>query len=433
MSSQTVASKLAAAVPCLIALSTVLCYTGCEEKPISVIPTVPTPFIIVVVGSGVPSNAVSVGRSYPLNRAQGKAMWDGAMVAFSSPELLGLSEFVTIVGLDDGDREDRSAALAAEIRDTPKVIGVIGHATSSTTRSAAHIYHEAGIPLLMPIATSPSACTVPGNSRSGERLNNCFRLPPCDVPVQAAALASFVDRLSGEKVFLIRDVSEGAAEYSGPLFERLRELLSTKPYFRPASVGFAESVYYELAVDIQGEKSEVVVFCGYGSNANVFVNHLRRVYSGGGDRPKLVFSDGCRIPDLDTSGFEAYLSFPLPPLETLRSDSPSYLRLKEIVADAGDFSYQLYGFDAAVIMGSAVLSCRDSGPISRFEVMKHLRAAQFRSCILEYSFVNGENSLVEYCIYSLRFDTSTRRTEYKLESRLDRRDLAKYAREKKGV
>jgi hypothetical protein len=56
--------------------------------------------IVAVVGDGVPPLNKAVERRFPLNRSQGKAMYDGVLAALErSPRLKGLIDLVEILGV----------------------------------------------------------------------------------------------------------------------------------------------------------------------------------------------------------------------------------------------------------------------------------------------------------------------------------------------
>jgi hypothetical protein len=58
---------------------------------------------------------------------------------------------------NDENNMTKAPGKALDLRSDPRVLAVVGHMLSSTTRAAAEIYAEAGIPLLMPTATGVSA------------------------------------------------------------------------------------------------------------------------------------------------------------------------------------------------------------------------------------------------------------------------------------
>src|SRR5687768_3382437 len=121
----------------------------------------PLRLTIVVIGDGVVDNKTSRHmptrsspvRPLPLNRAQGLAMLRGVRAALDDPSVRDVASLFDLVTHDDlGDLEEADR-LARQIAGDPRTLLVIGHATSGTTRVAAQHYDDAGIPLIMPIAT----------------------------------------------------------------------------------------------------------------------------------------------------------------------------------------------------------------------------------------------------------------------------------------
>ena len=125
-----------------------------------------------------------------------------------------------LVGMDDADDEGKARDTARQLQVEPEVLAIIGHSISGTTRSAAEIYAQAAIPLIMPLATAQAAVfpVKVGDDQlenSPARLSNCFRLPPSDDRVQAPAIAYLVERLT-QVVHIIEDEQGGAKQYASP-------------------------------------------------------------------------------------------------------------------------------------------------------------------------------------------------------------------------
>jgi ABC-type branched-subunit amino acid transport system substrate-binding protein len=361
--------------------------------------------VVYVVGDGVPpqEQTAAAERPYPLNRAQGYAMWRGVKSAFDrSPRLDRVRGMVELVGIDDLGNTDRAKKAAAKIRDDARTIAVIGHATSATTRAALPDYAAASIPLLMPIATSPEIFNRDGQGQ-GDRFNNCFRLPPADVPIQASAVALITtdkSALNAQRVALLRDIAPDAGEYSGPLYRDLLRLLGPILIFKnelDAQRGDVRSV----ALGLLAQSPDVVIFCGYGSNANALLGALNFAYKDVAldKRPRIVLTDGAKVKDLVVNDFREYLTFPAPDLASYRCDTPDGANLRALLAD-GPMSYEMYGYDSALLVGDAIEACRNKG-ISRQCILAELRKEQsFVGACLPYSFHNSENILSSYYVYS---------------------------------
>lgn len=93
-------------------------------------------------------------------------------------EILGNDPPVRVVWaeVEGGDPADRAVQVAVEYAANPAVVAVVGHSGSRTSLAAAPVYSEAGIPMVIPNATSdqlddagPWAFRlVPGNRAQGQ-------------------------------------------------------------------------------------------------------------------------------------------------------------------------------------------------------------------------------------------------------------------------
>ena len=375
-------------------------------------------FLVVVVGDGVPPVDVSQARPWPLNRAQGEAMYDGVRAALNeSPSLQDLRSIIEIAGRDDRGEPERASQLAKELQHNPRVLAVIGHATSETTRHAAWIYEQAGIPILMPIATSPEVMYHPKKGRSeAGRIQNAFRLPPSDDKGQAPAVTHLVRRLGLKKVYLLSDTTKGARGYSLPLRESL------EPYIRNELVGEEDkevmrgrTVFGELARSIRAQGVDGVVFCGYGTTSLELLDALDETYgeTSRENRPTIVLTDGCLIPDLDARGFNLYLTFPHVS-KPEDADKRDIKILEKISNGTQPVSYEGFGYDAMLIIGSAIKVCMAKGVVDRKSLIGQLNSSGvFIGTSGLYEFENGENRLAQYDI--LRMSDNRQDGEQRLE------------------
>ena len=383
--------------------------------------------MIAVVGDGVPSGVIAP-RDHPVNNAQGRAMWDGAQAAFcKSPSCELLRTYAELVPRDDRGSVQIAGQIAEVLRADPRTIGVIGHATSGTTRAAAWLYAEAHVPLLMPIATSPYAIFPPARNREfdagaigglstasvsvwdqgrGTPLRNCFRLPPNDEKFQVAAVKYLItERLQSKRVYLLRDVSEDSGEYSGPLFSGLERLLGPLVVCK-RRIDRESTNLFLVAESIRGYKADTVVLAGYGTTAQEMFHALRGVFppdrrfAGG---PRVVLTDGCKTEEVDPTGFEAYVTFPLPevPLALPATASEDLKILHQVIENKKKQSYEIYGYDAALLLGRAFSRCQSAASI-RGCLSDQLRKADDLSGVLfSYGFdANGENEQAPYYVYS---------------------------------
>lgn len=357
--------------------------------------------ILVVVGDGVKDKTLAKTRPYSSNYAQGWDLYEGVAHAARKPPFQAIAEQVDIVYVDDGGESRCAELISEEIIRSPRVIAVIGHATTGTTKVALRNYKRANIPVIIPVATNPYLTLD---------CKNCFRLPSNDA-VQARAIADYaVNVLKGQNVYLVWDESPAAKDYSEFLQSEVVNLIGSRIKFKQP-ITFRPMNYEYLLKSISYNNTDVLIFCGYGSMAREFLNGLRFEYLNKEPplrKPKVILSDGTRISDINEVsrdfGFEAYLSFPSEKLsekEPYASEIPpreqEHLKIEE--------SYEIFGYDALTLFSLAFKRVR--GNASRQSLRDALATETVPSGDLFYSykFQNGENVDARYFIYSVSSDS----------------------------
>ncbi|HEX5885401.1 MAG TPA: ABC transporter substrate-binding protein [Pyrinomonadaceae bacterium] len=355
--------------------------------------------IVVVVGDGVKDKTPAKARPYSSNYAQGWDLYEGVANAAKKPPFDAIATQVEIVYVDDGGDSRCAELISEEIVRSQRVIAVIGHATTGTTKVALKNYKKANIPLIIPVATNPELTLD---------CKNCFRLPSND-DVQARAIADYaVNQLMGQNVYLVWDESPSAKDYSEFLQAAIVELIGSKIKFKQP-ITFRPMNYDYLLKSISYNNTDVLIFCGYGSMAREFLNGLRFEYDGKEPplkKPRIILSDGARISDINevsrTFGFEAYLSFPgeklsdrqQPPSETPRAQEKT--KIEE--------SYEVFGHDALTLFALAFKHVK--GNLTRQSLRDALAAeAPSSDLFYRYKFARGENVNPRYFIYSVGSDT----------------------------
>jgi len=328
----------------------------------------------------------------------------GVRAAFTrSAQWEDLSDSVVLEGFNDGGKASNSSKLAEALRDRPEVIAVIGHATSGTTEAAVKAYADAGIPLLMPIATSVNV----RKSTSDESATMAWRMPPADIPYQAAAVAHVALGPPGARNCLVlRDLSPDADSYSIPFFEAVvRNVIPHCHLTEKADVSTADAESV-LAVGqiVAGNKIDVVVLIGYGTTANRVLQSIRESTKGAkSPAPRIVLTDGAKIEDLNVDGLPVYLTFPIAPLDKIACTSSDADLLRAELGGSGSQSYELFGYDAMLMLARAVRAC-EPRRVSRACVREELqRITNFTGACKErpYLFDSvGENTLGYYYVFS---------------------------------
>ena len=408
-----------------------LCSAGCQDSLGSAPTTDPERdylFRIVVVGDGVKS---TTGRAFTssANPEQGLAIWNGVQTAFEkSPSLKAVTKAVagdkpllTLQGYDDGGDAEQARAIAMELYTDPSVLAVIGHATSGTTRAAGHIYESAGIPLLVPSASSPNALCGEGPPTTCPRvLSNAFRLAPRDDKIQAPALVWQIRELELDRIYVLVETSKDADVYTRPLAKALEGLLQPPGENHDAEAekngpkdkkdnvvvrfvppGPLESV----AKKVIKEKPDAVVFVGYAKRAKEVLAELGKAYAEAELlRPPVFLTDGCKEKNLRRHRFDVRITFPIGDKICEGSDHPEAETLRSAMRVEPQ-SFQGQGYDAMLMIGSAIQQCLQQG-ISRACLLEKLRSREvFVGACDVYSLGTGENLHADYYVH--RFNGSS--------------------------
>ncbi len=125
---------------------------------------------IVVIGKGVPKDPKTPApdcAEVTKNDKEGLNVWNGAQAAWSDLKFPLPPGKLELIPMEDGGDEETVKANARKLQADPGVLVVIGHSKSGTSRWAAEIYAQAGIPLIMPVATAQAAI-FPLDVKDGE-------------------------------------------------------------------------------------------------------------------------------------------------------------------------------------------------------------------------------------------------------------------------
>jgi ABC-type branched-subunit amino acid transport system substrate-binding protein len=392
-------------------------------------------FIIAVVGDGL------TGRD-PSPEEWGTPVWLGARRAYeASPSLKqnGLNKIVDLQERDDKGQDSNAEMVARELQSNPKVLAVIGHATSGKTVKAAWLYEQFGIPLIAPAATSPNIMCAPkdppgiqkylsilfrrspcDDPELGHRLNNVFRLPPSDQKAQAPAVATMVERLASPaaKLYLVDDERESTAGYCKPLVVAIRTLLNKTTYAVTPNTLLPNSPddLDQLARGIQSTDPAGVIICTFNNTAKTFLKSLQLAYSKVplAQRPFLLMTDGAMDRELDATGFRLFVTFPTKGIQnykiysqrggSAKVEDTDYQLLRSLVDDRRkkgyDESYEMYGYDAMLILGEVARKCQNKSQLGRSCMLQTLREERDLIGVTEaYTFEEGEH-LASYYVFA---------------------------------
>lgn len=368
---------------------------------------------IALVGDGVPGQTLVVERPYSTQFAQGYDLYQGVQHALRTPALKSLLDKVGVVFIDDGGNPRCAAEIADILRQRPELIGVVGHSTTACTIAALPSYKKANIPVLIPAATNPAL--LAGHER------HAFRLPSND-DVQALVIADMVvKQLKARSVFIIWDATAEAEQYSEYIKNQVQHLLTdaselgvTRDQMPIIEGSYPISLnplnYSYLFRRIVSSDADIVIFAGYGSLAREFLLGLSHEYSIHPQRPKprIILTDGCKIPGLQPYDFKTYITFAAKPLkafpvfETFDAGTPIAGFQKMYLLE----SFEVFGHDAAMILLSAINEADTDGAVSRQHVIETIaKGVRSYPTAYQYEFSNGENVRSRYYCYAVSDDT----------------------------
>lgn len=374
----------------------------------------PVVFKVVVVGKGVPENMdkpVLDCQTAGQDDMAGPKMWKGALAAWAdSKPAWPAGQQIILVGRDDKGTKERAKEVARELEADPSVVAVIGHSASGTTIGAAEIYAQAGIPLIMPLATAQAA-VFPADvrddqlERTSARLSNCFRLPPSDDKGQAPAVAFMVEQLSPTKVHIVEYTKKPVDQYARPLCDKIQKILvdrGLKPDHDPPQQVESSDDMKGAASEISNDHDDkdVVVYCGNRSDGVFFLELLAESYKKHPQKkkPNLVFTDAApNIEDLK-EGFPVYRTgF----YDARKCKNPSS-ELDKLIRSCPEVSSEpLFGYDAVRFTRQALKGCDKR--VSRQCLLNELRdTPAFRGACFPYFLRDGENVISSYYVFRSR-------------------------------
>lgn len=374
-------------------------------------------FIIAVVGEGLDNDCRS-----PLPD-DACAMYRGAEAAFED-RFNQWSQYFELRKYDDSGSAAEAAKRATELRGDPRVLAVIGHSASETTRTAVPIYSQAQIPVLVPIATSSRVAYpeeavgwsrfLPEDEHSdpSRRQPNVFQIIPNDRIGQAPALAYTAGLLTAkpdDSVVVVADLSDNT-EYVRGLDHELLKLLAARHITISEDLTAKDLPPHLLdpVLTTNSKPISAVIFIGTAKAAERFLPFLIK-----NNIPTLnyiVLTDGAmdiHVSSDSVKNLPILLTFPVKQIAP-KAIGIKYPHLSSTIKE-NDQSYEVYGYDAMLMLAEA-LERRDKKcaaanttancEISRPRMVEMLRdISMLRGVATAYLFSNGENVHPEYGLY----------------------------------
>lgn len=378
------------------------------------------------------------------NEQNYSASTEAAKLAQDNEDVKALQGYVTIEPREDAQSLTEAIEDARRIRDDPDVLAVVGHSYSGTTHAALPIYEQAGIPVMMPTATSPYVMykfdehrgwpginELANRERPYPRFHNAFRLIPSDVPSQVEAIEATTRRslhLNAEddpnpkpgsarpgeqrRIMLICDVTKrnGANVYTQPICESLfhdssrHSIAKYIARYRQYDVDTVDvwAMVTEIHAVLRSETSKQIVFVGYPEMARMMLEELTERSSAVSDNMKsytFIMSEACLSNELLQFGATIYVTSPynrshleecLPQLAQVAHD-------KNVVLSAEGYAY-----DAIVIVAKAAKACKAKNQLGRECVLDYLQenGDNLPGKCEQYWIGNGERKAAPYYVYT---------------------------------
>jgi hypothetical protein len=231
-----------------------------------------------------------------------------------------------------------------------------------------------------------------------------------------------VERLSapGAKLYLLDDERQSTAGYCKPLIHIIRTLLETSyAVTLKTLLPNAPDDLDQLARGIRGTDPAGVVVCTFNDTAKPLLKALQRAYSKVAfpQRPFLLMTDGSMDRELDATGFRLFLTFPTKGIQNYKiysqrggsakgaeDQNTDYQQLRSLVDDRRkkgyDESYEMYGYDAMLILGEVARQCQKKGKLGRSCMLQTLKEDRELTGVTEaYTFEEGEH-LAGYYVFA---------------------------------
>lgn len=213
------------------------------------------------------------------NANLGINIYNGAKLAVDQYNAKNADCKVTLVQKDSQGDEKQAPALAQNLVQDPKVIGVVGPAFSGESEAADGILDQGGLPLITASATNPTLADK-GWKVFHRMLGN-------DASQGPAAATYITDTVKAKKVFVIDDTTA----YGKGLAEQVKKSLGS-------AVGGTDTVqpkqtdFQATVAKVKASKADAIFYGGYYAEAGPFVKQLRAANV----NAKFVSDDGVKDP-----------------------------------------------------------------------------------------------------------------------------------------
>jgi ABC-type branched-subunit amino acid transport system substrate-binding protein len=363
--------------------------------------------------------------------------------AQDSSEFKRVDRYVELSEYKDSGSQEDAIREARILRRSPDILAVIGHPRSGATLAALPFYAQAGIPVLIPSATSPYLLYKHGEGEIPEfsamrpdieppRFANAFRLTPSDIPDQAHALELTIRQLGKErgiktpKVMLICDSTGGmrSSTYSTPMCDYLASEAGDAYDFAitvSRNVDLEKGNISGVITEIHAEDPNFIVLVGYQELARALLEELRERADRDTphkkmDKYTLIMPDACLTNDLIDFGAEIYVTSPMNPQRAAActsargeayTDALKLERTNEKVVDNIPETDEGFVYDSVLILAAAVDDCNQAGDLNRACLLRYLNKhhSNLLGACESYDIEQGERQNAYYYVYAQHIDS----------------------------
>jgi branched-chain amino acid transport system substrate-binding protein len=311
---------------------------------------------------------VKIGSAAPLTGPQshlGKDNENGPRLAIDELNSQGLVIGGKKIKFDfvskDDQADPRTAAIVAQQLVDEKVAGVIGHLNSGTTRPAAKIYSDAGIPEITPSATAADL--------TQQGYKTLFRMMANDTR-QGTALGEFaVGKLGAKKIAVVDDrtaYGQGLADQFEKIATAAGATIVDREY-----VDDKKTEFRAILTSIKGKDADLIFYGGMDTQAGPMIAQMKSL----GITAQFLSGDGARseaflkLGGAATEG--AIASTPGLPLEKMPGGKAF---ANKFVAKYGPIqNYAPFAYDAVMTLAAAMKQADSTDPAQYLPALARIK------------------------------------------------------------